>query len=681
MSSAPKKQPIPFGKYLLLDRVNIGGMAEVWRAKTFGAGGFERIVAIKRILPNIAEDEEFISMFLDEAKITVQLNHANIAQIYELNNLSNSYFIAMEYVSGKDLRAVFDRCRKRGEPAPIPLTCYAIAQCCEGLDYAHRAKDRQGRDMSIVHRDVSPQNALISYDGEVKVIDFGIAKAAGKATKTQAGILKGKFGYMSPEQIRGLPLDGRSDIFAIGVCLYEMLTGERLFVGDSDFSVLEKVRKVEVLPPSHFNRKIPEQLEKIVMKSLAKDVDDRYQHGSELGEDLRGFMYSTGNAFTRKDLAAFMKATFAEDFEKEKNRLAEYTEIKAPEGMMAAIEMGFGVGTVPQMGGVAQSPSAVTNIPTAMPIANVGGNANTQTAGTSPGLPPIVRPVPPTLSAPGQTNQRATGPQGPSPTRPPSLTSMPRLTAVAPMLTNGKEEHESTVLADSSSGGNPFDEPPTNPGAPAARGMNIRNKAPAAPPPPPTEDYATDPGRPAVSPPMMGPPVLSSAPMDQRKITRGGMAAVPPPVMSPSDTAPTLSAVNYSQSYAQLPTAVTPPPAASNTKLIVALASIVAVLIIGVVAVVLLKPPAQGLVMITVPDAAAATATLSINGEDVQVPTTKDEKGQTTKEWPFIKTVPVGKVTVMLRAPGYEPVVETIEVREGGEPAQLKKELKKKGGD
>jgi eukaryotic-like serine/threonine-protein kinase len=384
VSTAPKRQPIPFGKYLLLDRVNIGGMAEVWRAKTFGAGGFERIVAIKRILPNIAEDEEFISMFLDEAKITVQLNHANIAQIYELNNLSNSYFIAMEYVSGKDLRAVFDRCRKRGEPAPIPLTCFAIAQCCEGLDYAHRAKDRQGRDMGIVHRDVSPQNALISYDGEVKVIDFGIAKAAGKATKTQAGILKGKFGYMSPEQIRGLPLDGRSDIFAIGVCLYEMLTGERLFVGDSDFSVLEKVRKVEVLPPSHFNRKIPDALERIVMKSLAKDVDDRYQHATELAEDLRGFMYSTGNAFARKDLAAFMKATFAEDYEKERARIQEYAEVKAPEGMLAAAEMGFGVGPVPNNAGSAQSPSAITNVPTQMPISS----SPSQHGGTSPGLPP-----------------------------------------------------------------------------------------------------------------------------------------------------------------------------------------------------------------------------------------------------------------------------------------------------
>lgn len=655
-TTAPKRQPIPFGKYLLLDRVNIGGMAEVWRAKTFGAGGFERIVAIKRILPNIAEDEEFISMFLDEAKITVQLNHANIAQIYELNNLSNSYFIAMEYVSGKDLRAVFDRCRKRGEPAPIPLTCYAIAQCSEGLDYAHRAKDRQGRDMSIVHRDVSPQNALVSYDGEVKVIDFGIAKAAGKATKTQAGILKGKFGYMSPEQIRGLPLDGRSDIFALGVCLYEMLTGERLFVGDSDFSVLEKVRKVEVLPPSHFNRKIPEALERIVMKSLAKDVDDRYQHATELGEDLRSFMYSTGNAFARKDLAAFMKATFAEDYEKEKARISEYSEVKAPEGMLAAAEMGFGVGSVPQMGGQAQSPSAVTSVPTMMPINS--SPSNTQTAGTSPGLPPIVRPVPPTLA-----------PQAAGVKRPPSLTSMPRLTAVAPMLTNGKEEHESTVLADSG-GHNLFDEPATNPGnqrPDPTRALNILNRTGE-----PSPDIATDPGRPALArPEVPGPPVMS--PAEPRRNTRGMQAAPPPPpVMSPSDTSPTLSAVQYSQTNQSM-AAVPVAPAQSNTKLIIALAAIVALLIVGVVGVMVLKPAATGLVMINVPEAVANTATLSINGKPVT-----DEQGNPIKEWPQIRTVPVGKAFVMLKAPGYETLAETLDIREGNEPAQLKGELKKK---
>ena len=641
MSTAQKRQPIPFGKYLLLDRVNIGGMAEVWRAKTFGAGGFERIVAIKRILPNIAEDEEFISMFLDEAKITVQLNHANIAQIYELNNLSNSYFIAMEYVSGKDLRAVFDRCRKRGEPAPIPLTCYAIAQCCEGLDYAHRAKDRQGRDMSIVHRDVSPQNALVSYDGEVKVIDFGIAKAAGKATKTQAGILKGKFGYMSPEQIRGLPLDGRSDIFAMGVCLYEMLTGERLFVGDSDFSVLEKVRKVEVLPPSHFNRKIPDQLEKIVMKSLAKDVDDRYQHATELGEDLRAFMYSTGTPFARKDLAAFMKATFAEDYDKERARITEYAEVKAPEGMLAAAEMGFGVGPVPQMGGAAQSPSSVTSVPTQMPISSSPG------AGTSPGLPPMVRPGPPTLQAAGSPPAVAA--------RSPSLTSMPRLTAVAPMLTNGKEEHEATMMSDGM-GGSPFDEPATTPSSQGMRGgLNLRNRAG-----PVVSEVATDPGRPALAP-----PVMHQA--EPRRNTRN-LPPVPQPPVLTSESSPTLSGVGY-QSQRGMQT-VQPP---ANTRLIIALAAIVALLIVGVVGVVLLKPAATGLLMISVPDAVAATATLNIDGKPVL-----DDQGSPIREWPQMRAVPVGKHMVMLKAPGYETLTELVEVREGNEPAQLKSELKKK---
>lgn len=654
MNAPQKRQPIPFGNYLLLDRVNIGGMAEVWRAKSFGANGFERIVAIKRILPNIAEDEEFIMMFIDEAKITVQLRHANIAQIYELDNKVGSYYIAMEYVSGKDMRAVFDRCRKRGEPAPIPLTCHLIEQCCEGLDYAHHAKDKGGRDMGIVHRDVSPQNALISYDGEVKVIDFGIAKAAGKATKTQAGILKGKFGYMSPEQIRGLPLDGRSDIFAIGVCLYEMLTGERLFVGDSDFSVLEKVRKVEVLPPSHFNRKIPAELERIVMKSLAKDVDDRYQRASDLAEDLKKFMYSTGNAFSRKDLAAFMRATFAEDYEKEKTRLIEYADVKPPEGMLAALEMQFGVGAVPQMGGQAQNASAVTAVPTMIPqsVAPV-------VAQTSPGLPPLVRP-----SAP---------PGG----RPPSLTSMPRLTAVAPMLTNGKEEHESTVLAEGGSMSG-HDEPVTNPSGTrqdATRALNIKNRPVSDPGP----DIATDPGRPALARPptqsgmpVAGPPVI--APVAPRANTRG-MAAVAPPVLGPpvmmtSDTSPTLNAVQYQQSQLGLQP-VAPPQ--NNTKLIVMLAGVVAFLIVGVLAVVMLKPAPTGLLMITVPDEVAGKVSVNINAEQVT-----EEGGGLLKEWPQMRQVPVGTVTVMLKAPGYEPYVATVEVREGGAPAEVGKDWKKK---
>jgi serine/threonine protein kinase len=306
-------KPTPFGKYYLLERINVGGMAEVFKAKTVGVEGFERIVALKRILPSIAEDEEFITMFIDEAKIAVQLQHANIAQIFDLGKVDDSYFIALEYVNGRDLRGIFDDLKKQGQVMPMPQVCHVIMQLCEGLDYAHNKRDAQGRDLNLVHRDVSPQNVLIGYEGEVKLIDFGIAKAAGKASKTQAGILKGKFGYMSPEQVRGLPIDRRSDIFALGIVLYEMLTGERLFIGESDFSTLEKVRNVEIIPPSSFNADIPEKLESIVLKALEKNVEDRYQNAIDLHDDLQMFMHSVGQFSSRKDLSAWMKRVFSEE--------------------------------------------------------------------------------------------------------------------------------------------------------------------------------------------------------------------------------------------------------------------------------------------------------------------------------------------------------------------------------
>lgn len=324
------KKPIPFGKYLLLERVNVGGMAEVFKAKAFGVEGFERLVALKRILPSIAEDQEFITMFIDEAKISVQLTHANIASIFDLGKVADSYFIAMEFVRGKDMRAIFDRLGKRGQSVPVSMASYVVMKVCEGLDYAHNKRDSTGRELSLVHRDVSPQNILVSYDGEIKLIDFGIAKAANKAGKTQAGILKGKFGYMSPEQVRGLPLDRRSDVFAVGICLYELLTGERLFVGESDFSTLEKVRNVEIMPPSTYNRKIPEELEQIVLKALAKDVEDRYQTAMDLHDDLQSFMYTSGNFFARKDLGGHMRKMWSEEIQKEEIRDEQYRHVKAP---------------------------------------------------------------------------------------------------------------------------------------------------------------------------------------------------------------------------------------------------------------------------------------------------------------------------------------------------------------
>ncbi len=695
MSTALKRQPIPFGKYLLLDRINIGGMAEVWRAKTFGAGGFERLVAIKRILPNIAEDEEFITMFIDEAKITVQLNHANIAQIYELANISNSYFIAMEYISGKDMRAVFDRCRKRGEPAPIPLTCYLIARCCEGLDYAHRNKDRMGNDMAIVHRDVSPQNALISYDGEVKVIDFGIAKAAGKATKTQAGILKGKFGYMSPEQIRGLPLDRRSDVFALGICLYEMLTGERLFVGDSDFSVLEKVRKVEVLPPSHFNRRIPDALEKIVMKALAKDVEDRYQYASELGDALQRFSLTADTVFGRKELAAFMKSTFAEEVDKEKQRLLEYGDIKPPAGMH--IEAG-NVGNYP-------GPVPVLSVPPAAPNSSVVTGAQTSMTGASmPDLTGSTAPVPlsqmeTAMGLPQVTRQPA--PPAPSSSAP---TIMPRLTAAAASTTSGKEEHVATQLVDSSK---PFDPERTSPGEldspdmiTAGAPFRLNSTKPTDPDRGPVgRESARAPNideafAPTRASPNRSPPSLAPTEAQRRPLALRAPLSTPPPPISDSEQPaqrrdgsslplrapspePYVPRMAPAEKRPKKTRAPAPPPASGNGLVIAAVVAVVLAVAVGVLVLTGAFKPASGLLVIDLPEEVWGQAHVNVNGREL---TEALPNGSTRlyPEWPQMMRVGAGKVTVMVTVTGYEPYLTTVEIKEGAEPTKLNAAMNKK---
>ncbi|MEM1348007.1 MAG: serine/threonine-protein kinase, partial [Myxococcota bacterium] len=319
--------PIPYGKYYLLERVNIGGMAEIFKAKAFGVEGFERLLAVKKILSSIAEDEDFIDMFIDEAKIAVQLNHSNIAQIFDLGKVDESYFIALEYISGKDLKTIFERARRLNEKVSIPRVCYVLMKVCEGLGYAHEKKDAQGNPLHIVHRDVSPQNILASYEGEVKIIDFGIAKAQGKTSQTQVGVLKGKFSYMSPEQVRGLHIDHRSDLFSLGIVLYELLTLERLFLGESDFDTLERIRKVEMSPPSLYNPHIPKELEDIVLKALARSPEERYQTTFELADALEQFMRNQGYYYTNKDLAAYMKESFSADIEFEEKKLEYYRSL------------------------------------------------------------------------------------------------------------------------------------------------------------------------------------------------------------------------------------------------------------------------------------------------------------------------------------------------------------------
>ena len=327
------KLPRLFGKYYLLELINVGGMAEVFKAKMFGVEGFEKIVAIKRILPEVAEDAEFIKMFVDEAKIAVKLQHPNVVQIFELGKIEDSYFIAMELINGKDLKTIRKRLKRVDLLMPVEQSAYIISQVCDGLDYAHRKTDEKMNPLNIVHRDISPQNMIVSYEGTVKLIDFGIAKAKSKSTKTQVGMLKGKFSYMSPEQVSGQPIDRRSDIFSLGVVFFEMLTGKRLFLGKNDVETLEKIRKAEVLPPSVFNSDVPPELDRIVLKALAKDREDRYQWASEFSEDLKKFSYSSGKSFSRQDMMNFMSEFFADELEEETAKLEEYHKIKKPAEM------------------------------------------------------------------------------------------------------------------------------------------------------------------------------------------------------------------------------------------------------------------------------------------------------------------------------------------------------------
>ena len=306
-----------FGNYFLLKKIATGGMAELYKAKKSGAEGFEKLLAIKLILPHLSGNEEFISMFIDEAKVAALLNHQNIVQIYDLGRIENSYCIVMEYVRGKDLRTVLHRGMKTKSPLPVEHACLVTAQALEGLSYAHRKKDK-GKDLGIVHRDISPQNILISYEGEVKIVDFGIAKAATQSRDTRVGVLKGKISYMSPEQAHGRPLDMRSDIFSTGVAFYEMLTGKKLFQGDTDLNTLEKVREAKVEPlPTELNGAVPKELEEILLKSLAKGPEQRFQTASEMEEALLSFMRKAGYSSSASSLSQYMCGLFRQEIEDE----------------------------------------------------------------------------------------------------------------------------------------------------------------------------------------------------------------------------------------------------------------------------------------------------------------------------------------------------------------------------
>lgn len=315
------------GRYRVVDEIGIGGMASVHLARMDGPGGFQKWVAIKRIHAHLIEDESFVQMFLDEARVAARISHPNVASVIELGKHQDSYWIAMEYLHGEPLREVMRRTEELGAPMPPEIACRIIADAAEGLHAAHELSGKDGEKMDLVHRDVTPHNLFVTYDGSTKVVDFGIAKFLNRMSNTRHGTLKGKIAYMSPEQVYGEQIDRRTDLFALGVVLWELTTGKRLFRMESDLDTLAKVQECNVPKPSTIVRGYPLDLEKIVLKALAKKRDDRFRTARELARALQGLLMRRGLFVERDEVASYMRSIFSERIQKRDAHLRWAAEV------------------------------------------------------------------------------------------------------------------------------------------------------------------------------------------------------------------------------------------------------------------------------------------------------------------------------------------------------------------
>jgi serine/threonine-protein kinase len=311
-------------RYRVIERLESGGMAEVFRGEAESLAGFKKAVAIKRVLPHLAQNEKFIRMFLDEARLCARLNHANIVQVFDIGHVENTYFIVMEFVDGVNLKAIIEYLRNRNQPVPIPIAVYITIQICNGLQYAHELPDADGTPLGIVHRDMSPPNVLVSKRGEVKIVDFGLAKATTQLEKSEQGIVKGKFGYLAPETALGHEVDAQADIFAVGIMLWEMLANRRLFLADSDWATVQLVQKAVVPSLRQFNPEVPADLEAVINKALAKDKNERYRTAEALAHDLGEFLAKHRLAVSNFDIAKLTKEVIEE-------RRAQKAKEKRPE--------------------------------------------------------------------------------------------------------------------------------------------------------------------------------------------------------------------------------------------------------------------------------------------------------------------------------------------------------------
>jgi serine/threonine-protein kinase len=294
----------------VISHLATGGMAQIYLARQSGLGAFERHVVLKTILRERASDERFVTMFLDEAKLAATLNHQNVAQVYEVDQADGAYFMAMEYVHGENARAILEHTIKRGWTIPLELALMIVSGAAAGLHHAHERRGKQGQPLNIVHRDISPANIMVGFDGSVKVLDFGIAKAEERVTKTVGGMIKGKYGYMSPEQCKGKPIDRRSDIFALGICLYELTTLRRAFKGNDDFETMKRIVSGDVIMPSVAVAGYPRELEAIILTALASDPGARFQTAQEMIEAIDAFAVRSKLTGSATALGRFMTQLF-----------------------------------------------------------------------------------------------------------------------------------------------------------------------------------------------------------------------------------------------------------------------------------------------------------------------------------------------------------------------------------
>ncbi len=293
-------------RYRVLEKIASGGMAEVFRAESAGLEGFKKTVAIKRVLPHLAEKKQFMGMFLDEARLSAQLSHSNCVQVFDVGVGDNTFFIVMEYVDGSDLKGVISHHQKMGSAVPPEVACLICVRICEGLAYAHELRDGKGESLNIVHRDMSPPNVLITRHGEVKIVDFGLAKANSQLEKSEPGIIKGKFSYLSPEAALGQPIDRRTDIFAVGIILWELLAGRRLFMGETDLETVRQVQAARYTTLVDLGLSVPPELERVLARALARDPLQRYQAARDLGRDLNNVLFQFGRAVSSFDIAGLL---------------------------------------------------------------------------------------------------------------------------------------------------------------------------------------------------------------------------------------------------------------------------------------------------------------------------------------------------------------------------------------